>query len=86
MTAKAKKLPSLKSKGRKTRKIWEEKKKERKPIREERLPATAKLSSSLRLRKKSARFPHTVEGADGLNSLPSQFGASEKDGGFPWPL
>jgi hypothetical protein len=80
-TAKVKKLPSLKSNGRKSKKLMEKKRKERKPIREERLSSTAKPSSLPRFNNKSARYPRTVEGADGLNTLPGQLGASEKDGG-----
>ena len=87
-TAKAKGLPSLKSNGRKNRKLSEGKRKERKGKREERLSSPTKLSSLLRLHDKSARYPRTVEGADGLKSrtLPGQLRASEKNGGLLYPL
>jgi len=84
--AKTTKLPSLKSNGRKSRKLREEKRKERKAVKEERLSATTKLSSLLRLHYKSARYPRTVKGADGLNTPPGQLGTSEKDGESPCPL
>ena len=85
ITAKAKKRPSLKGNGRNSRKLREEKRKERKAIREGRLSATPKLSLLLRLHNKSARYPCKL-GTDGLNTLPGHLGASEKDGGLPCPL